>query len=48
MLNNNNHQNWSVTDDANDLIKQTKEIIMQTSIYQNLRGQTRTPTSGGP
>lgn len=47
MLNNNNHQNWSVTDDANDLIKK-KEIIMQTSIYQNLTGQTRIPTSGGP
>lgn len=39
---------WSVTGDANDLIKQAKEIIMQTSTYQNLTGNTRTPTSGGP
>jgi hypothetical protein len=39
---------WSVTGDANELIKQAKEIIMQTSTYQNLTGTTRTPTSGGP
>jgi hypothetical protein len=39
---------WSVTGDANELIKQAKEIIMQTSTYQNLTGNTRTPTSGGP
>jgi Domain of Unknown Function (DUF1259) len=39
---------WSVTGDADELIKQAKEIIMQTSIYQNLTGNTRTPTSGGP
>ena len=39
---------WSVTGDANDLIKQAKEIIMQTSTYQNLTGNTRTPTSAGP
>ena len=38
---------WSGTDDANELIKQAKEIMMQTSTYQNLRGQTLTPTSGG-
>ena len=38
---------WSVTGDANELIKQAKEIIMQTSTYQNLTGNTRTPTSGG-
>ena len=30
------------------LIKQAKEIIMQTSTYQNLTGNTRTPTSAGP
>ena len=34
--------------DADELIKQAKEIIMQTSTYQNLTGNTRTPTSGGP
>ncbi len=39
---------WSVTGDADELIKQAKEIIMQTSTYQNLTGNTRTPTSGGP
>lgn len=39
---------WSVTGDANELIEQAKEIIMQTSTYQNLTGNTRTPTSGGP
>ena len=39
---------WSVTGDANELIKQAKEIIMQTSTYQNLTGNPRTPTSGGP
>jgi Domain of Unknown Function (DUF1259) len=39
---------WSVTGDANELIKQAKEIIMQTATYQNLTGNTRTPTSGGP
>ncbi|HET8793874.1 MAG TPA: DUF1259 domain-containing protein [Nitrososphaeraceae archaeon] len=39
---------WSVTGDANELIKQAKEMIMQTATYQNLTGNTRTPTSGGP
>ena len=39
---------WSVTEDADELIKQAKEIIMQTATYQNLTGNTRTPTSGGP
>ena len=39
---------WSVTGDADELIKQAKEIIMQTATYQNLTGNTRTPTSGGP
>jgi hypothetical protein len=39
---------WSVTGDADELIKQAKEIIMQTTTYQNLTGNTRTPTSGGP
>ena len=31
---------WSVTGDANELIKQAKEIMMQTSTYQNLRSNT--------
>jgi Domain of Unknown Function (DUF1259) len=39
---------WSVTGDADELIKQAKEIIMQTATYQNLTANTRTPTSGGP
>ena len=39
---------WSVTGDANELIKQAKEMIMATSTYQNLTGNTRTPTSAGP
>jgi hypothetical protein len=39
---------WSVTGDADELIKQAKEIIKQTATYQNLTGNTRTPTSGGP
>ena len=39
---------WSVTGDANELIKPAKEMIMQTATYQNLTGNTRTPTSGGP
>jgi hypothetical protein len=39
---------WSVTGDADELIKQAKEIIMQTATYQNLTGNTRTPTSAGP
>src|SRR4051794_30270185 len=39
---------WSVTGNADDLIKQAKEIMMQTSTYQNLTGNTRTPTSAGP
>jgi hypothetical protein len=39
---------WSVTGDANELIKQAKEMIMVTSTYQNLTGNTRTPTSAGP
>ena len=38
---------WSVTGDADELIKQAKEIIMQTTTYQNLTDNTRTPTSGG-
>jgi len=39
---------WSVTGNADDLIKQAKEIMMQTSTYQNLTGETRTPSSAGP
>src|SRR5919199_1749350 len=39
---------WSVTGNPMDIINQAKEIIMQTSTYQNLTGQTRTPTSAGP
>jgi hypothetical protein len=33
---------WSVTGNADDLIKQAKEIMMQTTTYQNLTGNTRT------
>lgn len=39
---------WSVTGDANDLINQAKEMIMQTATYQNLSGNSQTPTSAGP
>jgi hypothetical protein len=39
---------WTVTGDANDLINQAKEIMMQTSTYQNLTGNTHTPSSSGP
>jgi hypothetical protein len=39
---------WSVNGNADDLIKQAKEIMMQTSTYQNLTGITRTPSSAGP
>lgn len=39
---------WTVTGDANQLIGQAKEMMMQTSTYQNLTGNTHTPTSAGP
>jgi hypothetical protein len=39
---------WAVTGNPKDIINQAKEIIMQTSTYKNLTGQTRTPTSAGP
>ena len=39
---------WSVTGDANDLMNQAKEMIMQTSAYQNLSENSKTPTSAGP
>jgi hypothetical protein len=39
---------WSVTGDANDLINQAKEIMMQTTTYHNLSGNSKTPTSAGP
>jgi hypothetical protein len=39
---------WAVTGKPTDVIKQAKEIIMQTSTYQNLTGETRTPSSAGP
>ncbi len=39
---------WTVTGDANQLIGQAKEMMMQTSTYQNLTGNTNTPTSAGP
>jgi hypothetical protein len=39
---------WTVTGDANDLINQAKQIIMQTSTYKNETGNTHTPTSAGP
>jgi hypothetical protein len=37
---------WSVTGNANELINQAKEIMMQTSTYQSQ--QPRAPTSAGP
>jgi hypothetical protein len=37
---------WSVTGNANELIDQAKEIMMQTSTYQSQ--QPRAPTSAGP
>jgi hypothetical protein len=33
---------WSVTGNADDLIKQAKEIMMQTTTNQNITGNTRT------
>ena len=39
---------WAVTGNPINIINQAKEIIMQTSTYQNLTGPTRTPTSAGP
>jgi Domain of Unknown Function (DUF1259) len=39
---------WAVTGNPTDIINQAKDIIMQTSTYQNITGQTRTPTSAGP
>ena len=39
---------WAVTGKPTDIINQAKQIIMQTSRYQNLTGKTRTPTSAGP
>ena len=39
---------WAVTGNPTDVINQAKEIIMQTSTYQNIAGPTRTPTSAGP
>ena len=38
----------SVNGNVDYLIKQAKEIMMQTSTYQNLTGNTRTPSSAGP
>lgn len=38
---------WSVIGDANELIKQAKEMIMQTSTYENLTGNSKTPSSAG-
>jgi Domain of Unknown Function (DUF1259) len=39
---------WAVTGNPIDIINQAKEIIMQTSTYQNLTGPTSTPSSAGP
>ncbi|HKU84537.1 MAG TPA: DUF1259 domain-containing protein [Candidatus Nitrosocosmicus sp.] len=39
---------WSVTGDANELIKQAKEMIEQTSTYQELGPNSKTPSSAGP
>lgn len=39
---------WTVNGDANELIQQAKEMMMQTSTYQNLSENSKTPTSAGP
>ena len=39
---------WAVTGNPLDIINQAKQIIMQTSTYQNITGPTRTPSSAGP
>ncbi len=39
---------WVVTGRPTDIINQAKQIIMQTSRYQNPTGKTRMPTSSGP
>lgn len=39
---------WTVTGNADDLLNQAKEIMMQTSTYKNITGETRTPASSGP
>jgi hypothetical protein len=39
---------WTVTGNADDLINQAKGIMMQTSTYKNITGETRTPASSGP
>ncbi|HYZ50944.1 MAG TPA: DUF1259 domain-containing protein [Nitrososphaeraceae archaeon] len=39
---------WAVTGNPIDIINQAKQIIMQTSTYQNITGPTRTPSSAGP
>ena len=39
---------WTVTGNADDIINQAKEIMMQTSTYKNITGETRTPASSGP
>ena len=39
---------WSVTGDANELIKQAKEMIEQTSTYQELGPNSKAPSSAGP
>jgi hypothetical protein len=39
---------WTVNGDTNDLIKQAKETMMQTSTYHNLSENSKTPTSAGP
>jgi hypothetical protein len=39
---------WTVTGNADDLINQAKEIMLQTSTYKNITGETRTPASSGP
>jgi hypothetical protein len=39
---------WSVNGDAHELIQQAKEMIMQTSTYQNFSENSKTPTSAGP
>jgi Domain of Unknown Function (DUF1259) len=39
---------WAVTGNPIQVINQAKEIMVQTSTYQNLTGQTHISTSAGP
>jgi hypothetical protein len=39
---------WSVNGEPMTIINQAKEILMQTSTYQNQTGNSRTPSTAGP